>query len=159
MVNRRKKRARNLSDADIKEIVEILDGWTTKDLSWQRLVDEVSRRTFRTYTRQALFKKERIRIAFETTKKRFPATKNTPSRNVSPEVQSLLDCKARLEAKIERLEAENNRLLEQLVVLSRNAYARGLSAEDLNQPLPPVNRGQTEDASSLKIYKNKKRQK
>lgn len=158
-MNRRKKRARNLSDVDIKEIVEILDGWTAEELSWQRLVDEVSRRTFRTYTRQALFKKERIRIAFEITKKRCPVIKDTPSRKISPEVQFILDSKARLEAKVERLEVENNRLLEQLVVLSRNAYARGLSAEDLNRPLPPVNRRQTKAASQLKIYKNKKRQK
>ena len=120
-MNRRKKRARNLSDVDIKEIVEILDGWTAEELSWQRLVDEVSRRTFRTYTRQALFKKERIRIAFEITKKRCPVLKDTPSRKISPEVQFILDSKARLEAKVERLEVENNRLLEQLVGLSRNA--------------------------------------
>ena len=145
-----KKRARNLTDKDIKEIVEILDGWTAEDLSWARLVDEVAKRKLCTYVKQALHKHERIRNAFEITKKRLPKTKVAVARKVSPEVQILLDCKVRLEAKIERLEAENNRLLEQIVLFQRNAYVRGLTEADLTQPLPSVDRKRTKNLTMQK---------
>jgi len=36
-------RARNLSDLDIKEIVDILDGWEGK-LSWDLLVESINKR-------------------------------------------------------------------------------------------------------------------
>ena len=59
-----KKRSKNLGDAEIKQIVEILDGWTGK-LTWELLIDAIELRMFNRYTRQSLFKHERIRHAFE----------------------------------------------------------------------------------------------
>ena len=152
-----KRRARNLTDKDIKEIVEILDGWTAEDLSWARLVDEVAKRKLCTYVKQALHKHERIRNAFEITKERLPKTKVAVARKVSPEVQILLDRKARLEAKIERLEAENNRLLEQIVLFQRNAYVRGLTEADLTQPLPSVDRKRTKNMTLQKSHQDRKK--
>jgi len=58
----------------------------------------------------------------------------------TPEVAALLQVNARRDAEIERLKAENARLLEQFVRWVYNANNRGVSEEVLNRPLPAVNR-------------------
>ena len=135
----KQQRARNLDDAGIKDIVEILDGWSEK-LTWDLLIEAINFRTHNKYTRQTLHKHERIKNAFELCKARL-ADGDVAIRNVrSPELQKALESIARLEAKNKRLESENNQLLEQFVRWAYNAYTRGLESEFLNQPLPPVNR-------------------
>ena len=135
----KQQRAKNLDDAGIKNIVEILDGWSEK-LTWDLLIEAINFRTHNKYTRQALHKHERIRNAFELRKTSL-ADGDATIRNVrSPELQKALERIARIEAENKRLESENNQLLEQFVRWSYNAYTRGLDSEFLNQPLPPVNR-------------------
>lgn len=136
------KRSKNLGDADIKEIVEILDGWTGK-LTWELLIDAIELRMHNRYTRQALHKHERIRHAFDLLKKEFSGRDGEIKRVGSPELQAALERIARLEAENRRLESENERLLEQFVRWAYNAHTRGLDHAFLNQPLPFVNRGQT----------------
>ena len=52
---------------------------------------------------------------------------------------ALMDSRQReLEARVERLTRENNRLLEQFVRWAHNASRRGMSLEDLDRPLPYV---------------------
>ena len=136
------RRARNLTDADIQQIVEILDGWTGK-LTWNLLIDAIALRLHSRYTRQALHKHERIRHAFELVKN-SPAVKGkAKERAASPEMQVALERIAWLEAENTRLKAENERLLEQFVIWAYNAYTRGIDEKTLNRPLPPVNRGRT----------------
>ncbi|MDP3307621.1 hypothetical protein [Methylotenera sp.] len=136
----KQQRAKNLDDPSIKAIVEILDGWSEK-LTWDLLIEAINFRTHNKYTRQALHKHERIRNAFDLRKAEL-ANGDATIRNVrSPELQKALERIARVEAENRRLESENNQLLEQFVRWSYNAYTRGLDAEFLNQPLPPVNRG------------------
>ncbi|HQR40923.1 MAG TPA: hypothetical protein PLF26_21250 [Blastocatellia bacterium] len=65
-----RRRAKNLDDEAIKRIVEILDGWSGV-LSWQALIEQVQARLQSKYTRQALHRHERIRLAFEKTKERL----------------------------------------------------------------------------------------
>lgn len=137
----KQKRAKNLTDADIKHIVEILDGWSGK-LSWELLIDAIELRLFNRYTRQALFKHERLRNAYELQKKN-PSLVGNQGKTNSPELQMALDRIARLEAENRRLEAENEHLLEQFVRWAYNAHTRGLDKDFLSKPLPGVNRGQT----------------
>lgn len=132
----KQQRAKNLDDARIKDIVEILDGWSEK-LTWDLLIEAINFRTHNKYTRQTLHKHERIRNAFELRKAGHATIRNVRS----PELQKALERIARVEAENRRLESENNQLLEQFVRWSYNAYTRGLDSEFLNQPLPPVNRG------------------
>ncbi len=136
------KRAKNLTDADIKQIVEILDGWSGK-LTWELLIDAIELRMHNRYTRQALHKHERIRHAFDLQKKSWAGNGGEIRRVTSPELRVALEQIARLEAENRRLESENERLLEQFVRWAYNAHTRGLDHEFLNRPLPPVNRGQT----------------
>lgn len=136
------KRSRNLGDAEIKQIVEILDGWSGK-LSWDLLIDAIELRMFNRYARQALYKHERIRHAFDIRKKELSGNGGEVHRVESPQLQIALDRIARLEAENRRLESENNQLLEQFARWAYNAHTRGLDHDFLNRALPSVNRGQT----------------
>ncbi|MGO4469829.1 hypothetical protein AB4Z11_30180, partial [Pseudoduganella sp. RAF53_2] len=62
-----KRRSRNLDDEIIKQIVEIIDGWSG-DLTWAKLIHAIELRHFSCYTRQALHNHERIREAFRLRK-------------------------------------------------------------------------------------------
>ncbi len=61
------KRSKNLSDADIRKIVSMLDGWTGS-ISWEAVIEGIERLLGQRYTRQALFNRERIRGAFDLRK-------------------------------------------------------------------------------------------
>jgi hypothetical protein len=137
-----KKRSKNLGDAEIKQIVGILDGWSGK-LTWDLLINAIELRVFSRYTRQALYKHERIRNAFELKKSESSGGGKGVTRVASPQLQIALDRIARLESENRRLESENNQLLEQFARWAYNAHTRGLDHEFLNRPLPSVNRGQT----------------
>lgn len=137
-----KKRSKNLGDAEIKQIAEILDGWSGK-LSWELLIDAIELRMFCRYTRQTLYKHERISHAFELKKNEISEGGKHVKRVTSPQLQIALDRIARLESENRRLESENNLLLEQFARWAYNAHTRGLDHEFLNRPLPSVNRGQT----------------
>ena len=137
-----KKRSKNLGDDEIKQIVEILDGWSGK-LSWELLIDAIELRMFSRYTRQGLYKHERIRNAFELKKNEGAEGGKDVKRASSPQLQIALDRIVRWESENRRLESENNQLLEQFARWAYNAHTRGLDHEFLNRPLPSVNRGQT----------------
>ncbi len=135
------KRAKNLDDAGIKKIVEILDGWSGK-LTWELLIDSIELSMHSRYTRQTLHKHERIYNAFELRKNGI-ADGDGEIRTVrSPELQKALERIARLEAANTRLESENEKLLEQFARWAYNAHTRDLDKDFLNQALPHVNRGQ-----------------
>lgn len=134
------RRAKNLDDADIKQIVEILDGWSKK-LTWALLIDVIELRMHNRYTRQALHKHERIRNAFELRKAGLADGDGTLRVVRSPELQTALERIARLEIENKRLVTENELLLEQFARWAYNAHTRGLDSKFLNQALPSVNRG------------------
>ena len=136
------KRGKNLGDDDIKQIVEILDGWSGK-LTWELLIDAVELRMHCRYTRQTLHKHERIYNAFELRKKGLADGDGSVRTVHSPELQKALERIARLEVENKRLESENERLLEQFARWAYNAHARGLDNDFLNRALPSVNRGQS----------------
>lgn len=136
-------RGKNLTDTAIKDIVQILDGWSTK-LTWNLLRDKVEQRLRVRYTRQALSHHDRISLAFTTRKAAFSkGVGSRPKNSDNPELEKTLERLDRLKAENERLEAENDRLLEQFARWAYNASMRNLSQNFLNQPLPPVNRQQT----------------
>ncbi|NQB78276.1 hypothetical protein DZ919_032310, partial [Pseudomonas aeruginosa] len=63
-----KGRAKNLNDDAIGVIVAILDGWSGK-LTWDLLIDMIERRLFVRYTRQALDKRARVKVAYQVAKR------------------------------------------------------------------------------------------
>ena len=136
------KRSKNLDDQMVRRIVEILDGWSDS-LTWDGLVDAIDRRLGQRYTRQTLDKHERIKQAFKARKTALASGGGAAKRVADPILQMTLDRLGRLEAENDRLKRENAALLEQFVRWTYNAGLKGLSADVLNQPMPPVNRGQT----------------
>lgn len=132
-------REKNLDDSVVATIVEVLDGWSGR-LTWEALIEAVERREGLRYTRQALHRHERIRLAF-TVRKKAQSGKDAPPREAtSPELQVALDRIARLEAENQRLVAENNALLEQFARWAYNAHTRNMTKEFLDNPLPAVDR-------------------
>jgi len=138
----KKKRAKNLSETDIDRIVDIIDGWSGAPLTWNRLIDEIERQLFRRYTRQALNRYHRIKLAYAVNKERHPP-QAYENDSLSPELRVALEQIEKLTAKTRRLEEENQQLLEQFARWAYNAYQAGISEVQLNRDLPPVNRGQT----------------
>lgn len=136
-------RAKNLRDEDVAKIVGILDGWAGK-LTWELLIDSIEKRFFSRYTRQALHKHTRIKDAFAQRKGALANGGERPRKTVSsPELQLALDRIDRLTGEVERLKAENTRLLEQFVRWAYNAHTRNLDEDFLSRPLPAVDRQQT----------------
>lgn len=134
-----RRRGKNLGDAEIQTIVEILDGWVGVP-TWEALIDDVALRLHCRYTRQALHNHERIRMTFVARKRSAISEPEQPRRRGGKELQAALDRMARLETENARLERENNALLEQFVRWSYNAHCRGLTEDFLNRPLAPVDR-------------------
>ena len=139
-----KSRAKNLDDKTIELIVGILDGWSGK-LTWDLLADAIAKRTGAHYTRQALDKHARIKMAFQLRKERLTGVPQaTRKRKLSEaETGALMQRYERLLAENERLVRENDRLLEQFQTWLYNAHLRGLTREYLNTPLPSVDRERT----------------
>ena len=136
----RVKRSRNLGEQEIQTIVGILDGWTGP-LTWNLLIDATASKLHCKYTRQALHKHERIKIAYEVRKKNVGQTELRIHGSI--QVQKALERISRLEAENQRLLAENECLNEKFVRWAFNAYVRGMGETDLNRPLPQIDRRQT----------------
>nr|WP_236080464.1 hypothetical protein [Pseudomonas aeruginosa] len=136
-------RGQNITDKLIAEVVALLDGWSSK-LTWDLLLDKIEQRLSVRYTRQALHQHERIRLAFVQRKKSLSQANSAGLKSTGhPELDKALERIARLKAENERLESENNALLEQFARWAYNASSRNLSIDFLNQPLPSVDRAQT----------------
>lgn len=136
-----KKRARNISDSDITQIVSILDGWVGP-LNWKALIDAIAHRHHTFYTRQALYMHERIRNAFAV-RKRLLKEEPHSKRHRNSELEKLEEIKIRLEAERARLRSENDNFLLQFARWAKNAHDHGMTEEQLNAPLPPVDRRKT----------------
>ena len=132
-------REKNLDGKIVTAVVEVLDGWSDR-LSWSALIEVIENREGLRYTRQALHRHERIRLAFTVRKKALSGQDAQQREVTSPELQVALDRIVRLEAENHRLNAENNSLLEQFARWAYNAQTRNLTADFLNNPLPEVNR-------------------
>jgi hypothetical protein len=143
-------REKNFDDEVVAGVVHVLDGWSGR-LSWEALIEAVEKRAGRRYTRQALHRHERIRLAFTVRKKALSGQRNEqPREAASPELQVALDRIARLEGENQRLEAENKNLLEQFARWAYNAQTRNLGEEFLNRPLPSVDRERSDRPGSNK---------
>lgn len=62
-----KNRAKNIDDQAIRVILGVLDGWSGK-LTWELLIDAIEQRIHVCYTRQALDRHTRIKMAYQAVK-------------------------------------------------------------------------------------------
>lgn len=131
------RRSPNLTPEKIAAIVEIIRTWDGR-LTWPGLVNEIFKKMNVTYTRQALYKHESIRVAYEAYRENSSDTE--PGRPVSAALNASTERVKRLEMENAELKKREALLMEQFVRWAYNASTRGLTENFLNQALPPTNR-------------------
>lgn len=135
-----KRRGQNLDDEAIEKIVEIIDGWSFKKLTWNSLIERIFLSSKVCYSRQALNNHTRIRDAFGLRK----MTLRVGGEKLSSAVQSAEQQRiVRLEAENDRLKRENNNLLEQFNRWVYNGHLKQMDnrmREFMNTPLPQIRR-------------------
>lgn len=135
-----KRRSPNLTPARVEAIVTIVRAWRGR-LTWSALIGAAQERFGCTYTRQALFKHDPIRVAYDVYRSTTPApARGKPDRPVSAALQAAIDRVHRLQQENTELRKREMLLLEQFHRWAYHASSRGLTLEFLNRPLPPLNR-------------------
>lgn len=131
------RRSPNLTPDRVDIVIEIIRRWDGR-LTWAALIKVARTRLHATYTRQALFRHDRIRIAYETYRTRAGDTPG--GRPLPAALNSCLERTKRLQQENMELRNREALLLEQFVRWAYNAASRGLTEDFLNRPLPPTNR-------------------
>ena len=135
-----KRRSPNLTSLRVDNVVELIRAWQGR-LTWPALIEAIAQKFGTTYTRQALFKHDRIRIAYENCRDAAHAKIRTaPGRPMSAALKAAMDRIHRLERENSELRKQEMLLLEQFHRWVYHASSRGLTQEFLDQPLPPLNR-------------------
>lgn len=121
----RKPRAQDLNEERIEVILTTLDAWQGK-LTWELLIDAVAKATGQRYSRFTLADYPAIANAFAE-RKRIVRQKagSKPLSARDKRVQDALERARVQKERADRLERENQRLLEQFVVWATNAERKG----------------------------------
>lgn len=138
---KKKSSHRHLTDKDVAKIVDLLDGWKGS-LTWEGLCNACPEVIGFKPTRQTLSRFENIARTYKLAKER--ARDGAKNLKAPPTLAAAAQRIERLTREVERLERENSALLERFVTWQYNAYAHGLSQEQLNKGLFRVDRDQTE---------------
>jgi hypothetical protein len=141
----KKNRAPDLTDERIALVLDRLDTWQGK-LTWDLLIDAVKASTGCHYSRFTFAEYPEIANAFSLKK---DILRNTLPRERSyprdKRVCAALAQAERYKSKAERLEAENQLLIEQFVTWALNAERKGVTMDMLNAPLPKPGRSRTKE--------------
>lgn len=136
----KKTHAPDLTDERLQVVLDTLDGWKGK-LTWDLLIDAVKKITDITYSRFTFAEYPQIANAFSLKKDVLRGTwKSERSEPRDERVRSALEQVDRYKAKVQRLEQENQLLLEQFVTWAHNAERKGVTVMMLNAPLPKPQR-------------------
>lgn len=141
----KKSRAPDLTDERISKVIEILDEWKGK-LTWEFLLDAVEKATGHRYSRFTFAEYPEIANAFSLRKDALRDA--LPSARAEPRDERLRAAFAqvqRYQAKIYRLEIENQLLTEQFVTWATNAERKGVTMDMLNASLPKPERDRSKE--------------
>lgn len=142
----KKARADNLTKERVEKVLDLLDMWRGK-LTWELLIDELEKAVGIKYSRFTFQDHTEIVNAFKVRKDALRGT--VPRERGAPrdeQVRAALATAERYKAKAERLQKENDLLIERFVTWAFNAQRRNVSIEQLSAPLPKPNRDQTKGA-------------
>lgn len=129
--------AKHLTDKDIADVCDVLDGWPTDTrLTWDKLVDAVEHDLGFKTTRQTLQKCARIKNALKEVKNIISGGEPKANLSLPPSLKVAAEKLDKKDNTIKRLEEENRQLLEQFHVWLYNAYRLGVTPDQLNTPLP-----------------------
>lgn len=136
----KKSRAPDLTQEHIATVLDTLDTWRGK-LTWDLLLDKLEAVWGYRYSRFTLATYAKVVDAFahrkDALRGTLPVSRGTPT---DERVRAAVEQAERFNAKAERIEAENNRLLEQFVTWAQNAESNGVTMDMLNKPLPKPDR-------------------
>lgn len=136
----KKSRAPALTDERIQVVLDTLDAWKGK-LTWELLIEAVATSTGITYSRFTFSEYPQIANAFSLKKDALRGKwEGKPVVPRDERVRAALEQAERNRAKAERLEQENQLLLEQFVTWAVNAERKGVTMAMLNAPLPKPER-------------------
>ncbi len=136
----RKSRAPDLTDERIAIVLELLDEWRGK-LTWELLLDAVEKKTGHRYSRFTFAEYPEIANAFTFKKNTLRGSLSRErSAPKDEQIRAVLAQVDRYRQKAERLQAENQLLVEQFVTWAINAERKGVTMDMLNAPLPKPNR-------------------
>nr|WKF58231.1 hypothetical protein HUO10_002729 [Paraburkholderia busanensis] len=139
----KKTRAPDLTAERIKLVLDTLDRWKGK-LTWDLLIDAIRKDTGYTYSRFTFAEYTEIANAFSLKKDALRGTwKGERGQPRDERVRAALEQVERYKAKVERLEMQNQLLLEQFVTWAHNAELKGVTVMMLNAPLPKPQRDRT----------------
>jgi hypothetical protein len=131
--------AKHLTDKDIYKIVLLLDEWSCDvKLTWDNLCNLASKRHNIQTTRQTIQKFARIKSAFHDRKGALKTGQERPK--TPPSLSMAAKRIEKLENENARLRKEQEALLSQFIVWQYNAYANGISVEQLNRAMPAKHR-------------------
>lgn len=136
----RKSRAPDLTKERIAIVLDTLDGWRGK-LTWELLLDAVQASTGYRYSRFTFAEYPEIANAFSFKKNTLRGSlPRARSESRDEQVRAALAQAERYRQKAERLQAENQLLVEQFVTWAINAERKGVTMDMLNTPLPKPDR-------------------
>jgi len=139
----KKDRSPKLTSERIQVVLDALDGWNGK-LTWELLIKSVQEATGITYSRFTFAEYPAITNAFTLRKAALRGTADRPARTSKDlHIRAAMAQVERYKAKAERLEAENQLLLEQFVTWAHNAERKGVTMDMLNAPLVKPQRDRT----------------
>lgn len=130
--------SKRLTEKSIDQILQTLDSWRGP-LTWDLLLDVVEGLLRHRYSRQALWMHESIRLAFGV-RKALSAGQEKMQPRGSLGIIAAQERIISLEAKVSRLEDQNEKLKVQFIRWAHNANKRGLDEVFLNQALPAIDR-------------------
>ncbi|MCX0339448.1 hypothetical protein [Acinetobacter radioresistens] len=128
-----KNTAPRLTKERIDIALDLLDQWSGK-LTWERFLAILEVEVGHKYTKAALLRHEKFKNAWD--QRRWASDDKTAYYGNNQILKLTLEKIQKLEQKIERLEYENKLLTEKFVIWATNAMNKGISAEELNRPIP-----------------------
>lgn len=134
--------AKKITKKEKQIIINTINGWANNSITWQDVCDECKSFLRNKPSRQSLSYHKEIYKAFKSKKDGIKNGKNNfkqPS-SITIAVQRIFN----LEAHLKQLEDENSALKKQFVYWQYNASKHGITKQQLNEPLPPVDRERTD---------------
>jgi len=141
----KKARAPDLTEELLRIVIDTIDAWKGK-LTWDTLIGAVEAATGHRYSRFTFAEYPQVADAFALKKDALRGTwTGEPSQPKDARVRAAIEQADRYRFKVERLESENQLLLEQFVTWAVNAERKGVTMDMLNAPLPKPDRDRSKE--------------
>lgn len=134
--------AKHLSKNDVDAIVDIIRGWEGQKLTWPAICEACAPVVGKLPTRQSLSAHDEIVGAYRAKKS---ALKGQGPANPRPASLRVAAARiANVEAELNEIKEQNRRFKEMFTRWQYNAYKRGMTGNQLNEPLPRIDRERTD---------------